>query len=175
MATWAAGPQSSVASTFGLWGNAAGATTWSSTTIGGPGTVVPFVRPTRYLTKRTSRTAKYPAASTLIHAGTIACVNASGLLTKGAVATTLKAVGVAVRRIDNAAGAASAIRGEVEAGVFGPFVNSSAGDAIALADVGASCFIVDDETVAKTNGGSTRSVAGVVWDVTSEGVWVKFG
>jgi hypothetical protein len=115
------------------------------------------------------------AASTLIHAGTIACVNASGLLTKGAVATTLKSVGVARARIDNSAGAASAIRGEVEVGVFGPFANSAAGDAIALADVGATCFIVDDETVAKTNGSSSRSAAGTVWDVTAQGVWVKFG
>lgn len=114
------------------------------------------------------------AASTLIHAGTIACLNASGLLTKGAVSTTLKAVGVAPRRIDNASGAASAIRGEVETGVFGPFKNSAAGDEIVLADVNANCFIVDDETVAKTNGTNTRSVAGVVWDVTAEGVWVKF-
>jgi hypothetical protein len=102
------------------------------------------------------------AASTLIYAGTIACVNSSGLLTKGAVSTTLKCVGVARERMDNSAGAASAISGEVEVGVFGPFANSAAGDAIALDDV------------ALTSGGSTRSVAGKIWNVTADGVWVKF-
>jgi hypothetical protein len=114
------------------------------------------------------------AASTLIYAGTIACVNSSGLLTKGAVSTTLKCVGVARERMDNSAGAASAISGEVEVGVFGPFANSAAGDAIALDDVGLDCYIVDDETVALTSGGSTRSVAGKIWNVTADGVWVKF-
>lgn len=115
------------------------------------------------------------AAATILHAGTIACLNASGLLVAGAVATTLRCVGVVPKRIDNAAGAASAVMGEVEAGVFGPFNNSAAGDAIALADVGTTCFIVDNDTVAKTNGSSTRSAAGTVWDVTAEGVWVRFG
>jgi hypothetical protein len=28
--------------------------------------------------------------------------------------------------------------------------------------------------VAKTNGGSTRSVAGKIFDVDAQGVWVKF-
>lgn len=114
------------------------------------------------------------AANTLIYAGVIACVNASGLLTNGITATTLKTVGVSNGRIDNATGAASAINGEVLTGVRGPFANSSAGDLIALADVGSDCFIVDNQTVAKTNGSATRSVAGKVWDVSTEGVWVEF-
>ncbi|MFN0185126.1 MAG: hypothetical protein ACKVQR_15035 [Aquabacterium sp.] len=118
------------------------------------------------------------AATTLIYAGTIACVFTSGgsvgLLTKGATATNLKALGVATGRIDNAAGAASAIRGEVEVGVQGPFGNSASSDLIAAKDIGADCFIVDDQTVALTNGGNTRSIAGKVWDVDAEGVWVLF-
>jgi hypothetical protein len=114
------------------------------------------------------------AATTLIHAGTIAVINTSGLLAPGTAATGLKCVGVPPKRIDNSTGTASARMGEVEAGVFGPFNNSAAGDAIALVDVNADCFIVDNDTVAKTNGSGTRSVAGKVWDVTAEGVWVKF-
>jgi hypothetical protein len=35
-------------------------------------------------------------------------------------------------------------------------------------------FIVDDETVAKTNGSSTRSVAGICRGVDAQGVWVEF-
>jgi hypothetical protein len=113
-------------------------------------------------------------AATLIYAGTMACLNAAGRLTKGITSTTLKAVGIAKNQVNNLTGAAGAIVGEVEIGVFGPLANSSAGDLIALANVGADCYIVDDQTVALTSGGSTRSIAGKVWDVTAEGVWVKF-
>jgi hypothetical protein len=54
------------------------------------------------------------------------------------------------------------------------FANSAAGDLIATADIGTVCYIVDDQTVAKTNGTSTRSPAGVVVDVDAQGVWVSF-
>ena len=50
-----------------------------------------------------------------------------------------------------------------------------AGDLIAQADVGADCYIVDDQTVAKTNGTNTRSVAGKIIAVDADGVWVKIG
>lgn len=122
---------------------------------------------------RTAEDFEFPvAASTLIYAGSLVCINASSLATKGAVATTLKCVGVAQERADNSAGAAGAIRVKVSRGCF-RFANSSAGDLIALADVGADCYIVDDQTVAKTNGGSTRSVAGKIRDVDADGVWVQ--
>lgn len=114
------------------------------------------------------------AAATKIPAGVIACVSASGVLTNGATALNLKAVGVPQSTLDNSAGAASAFMGEVHGGVWGPFGNSAAADQITLAEVGSDCYIVDNQTVAKTNGTSTRSVAGKVWDVTTEGVWVQF-
>ena len=121
------------------------------------------------------RTRAFPVeAATKIYGGTIACVNASGRLTKGIVATTLKAVGVALTTYDNAGGGAGAITGEVKAGVYGPFANSASADLIAASDVGSDCYIVDDSTVAKTNGTNTRSVAGKVWNVEPSGVWVKF-
>lgn len=123
--------------------------------------------------KRESVDFEFPlAASTKLFAGSIACINTSSLLTKGAVSTTLKTVGVMQATADNSAGLASAIRGKVRRGTF-RFLNSSAGDLIALADVGADCYIVDDQTVAKTNGGSTRSVAGKIRDVDTDGVWVE--
>ena len=122
---------------------------------------------------RTAEDFEFPvAAATLIYAGSLVCINASSLATKGAVATTLKAVGIATERADNSAGLASAIRVKVRRGCF-RFANSSAGDLIALADVGADCYIVDDQTVAKTNGGATRSIAGKIRDVDADGVWVQ--
>lgn len=112
------------------------------------------------------------AASTKIYAGAIVCINASNVATKGATATGLKTVGVAKGLADNSAGLASAINVDVQRGVF-RFANSSAGDAIALADVGATCYVVDDQTVAKTDGTGTRSAAGTIRSVDADGVWVQ--
>lgn len=114
------------------------------------------------------------AAATLIYAGSITCVStASNNATKGTTATTLKAVGVAQERADNLTGAAGAIRVKVRRGCF-KLGNSASADQIVLGDVGSDCFIVDDQTVAKTNGSNTRSVAGKVRDVDADGVWVEF-
>lgn len=112
------------------------------------------------------------AAATKIFRGALVCINASSLAVKGAVATTLKCVGIAEETADNSAGAASAMTVKVRRGCF-PFANSASGDLIALKDVGGDCFIVDDQTVALTNGGSTRSVAGKIRDVNADGVWVE--
>lgn len=112
------------------------------------------------------------AASTKIYAGALVCINSSNLAVNGATATGLKTVGVAQALADNSAGAASAISVSVRRGVF-CFANSASGDAIALADVGATCYVVDDQTVAKTDGTGTRSAAGIVRDVDADGVWVE--
>lgn len=113
------------------------------------------------------------AATTRIWGGSIVCINTAGYAVPGATSTTLKAVGVAEDRADNSAGVAGAIRVRCRKGPH-RFANSAAGDAIGLADVGSDCFIVDDQTVAKTNGTNTRSVAGKVYDVDADGVWVDF-
>lgn len=113
------------------------------------------------------------AANTKIYAGAMVAVNASSLAVPGAVSTTLRGVGVATEQADNTGGAASAINVKVRRGVW-RMANSSAGDLIALKDIGANCYMVDDQTVALTNGGSTRSIAGVIRDVDTAGVWVEF-
>ena len=73
---------------------------------------------------------------------------------------------------DNSAGAAGDIKVKTKRGTF-KFANSASTDQITLADVGASAYIVDDQTVAKTNGTSTRSIAGTIRDVESDGVWIE--
>lgn len=113
------------------------------------------------------------AASTKIYGGSIVCRNASGYAVPGSTATTLKALGVAEEQVDNAAGAAGAKSVRIRKGTF-RFANSTSTDAITIADIGNDCYVVDDQTVAKTNGSSTRSVAGKVADVDSNGVWVTF-
>lgn len=115
------------------------------------------------------------AAATKIFAGSIVCAQTgANFLTKGATATTLRGIGIAEKTADNSAGAAGAINVEYRRDGWYRFANSAAGDLITLADVGADCFIVDDQTVAKTNGTNTRSVAGKVRDVDATGVWIEF-
>ena len=53
--------------------------------------------------------------------------------------------------------------------------NSTASDAITNAERGLPCYIVDNQTVAKTDGTATRSVAGTVEEVVTAGVWVNIG
>lgn len=112
--------------------------------------------------------------ATKVWGGSLACIDATGFLVKGAVSTTLKCVGRAEETVDNTAGADGAQRMPVMTGTF-RFANSTAGDLITLADVDAPCYIVDDQTVAKTNGTNTRSQAGIIRDVDSGGVWVEIG
>lgn len=105
--------------------------------------------------------------------GGIAVLNA-GYAAPGTTATGLIAVGRFEETVDNSAGANGAVIARVKRGTY-KFGNSSAGDLIAQADVGADCYIVDDQTVAKTNGSSSRSVAGKIIAVDTDGVWVKIG
>lgn len=113
------------------------------------------------------------AASQLIYTGSIVARNAAGYLVKGVTATGLVGVGVALERCDNSAGAAGAVTAKY-ARITARFANSASGDLITIADIGTRCFIVDDQTVAKTNGSSTRSPAGIVEAVDAQGVWVRF-
>jgi len=83
---------------------------------------------------------------------------------------TMRVVGLAV---DSALGAGSDgdVRLDVEKGVF-HLANSGGGDALTSADVDTLCFVADDQTVAKTNGGGVRPIAGRVVEVDATGVWV---
>lgn len=113
------------------------------------------------------------AASTKVFAGALVMRNAAGYLLKGATATGSVGVGCAQEQVDNSSGSAGDKLVDVRPGSF-LFKNSASGDAITIAQIGDVCFIVDDETVAKTDGSAARSPAGFVEDVVTEGVWVRF-
>lgn len=100
--------------------------------------------------------------------------NQAGYARPGITALNLLVFGVFTETVDNTAGADGAASVGIERGVFA-FNNSSAGDLITQADVGASCYIVDDQTVAKTNGTNTRSVAGVIEGFDGTMVLVRVG
>jgi hypothetical protein len=111
------------------------------------------------------------AAGVRIFQGALVAVSAAGFAQGGATATTLTAAGRAEMEVDNTAGAAGAAAIEVRRGVF-QFRNHGA-DAITQADLLKDAWIVDDETVARTNGGATRSRAGKIVGVETGGVWVE--
>lgn len=113
------------------------------------------------------------AAATKIFAGGIVCRNAAGTATPGATSVALKAEGRADEFVDNSSGAAGDRVVRVQKGVF-KYANSAGADEIRIADVNSDCYIVDDQTVAKTNGTNTRSAAGKIFDVDENGVWVEF-
>ncbi|WP_119167105.1 hypothetical protein [Algihabitans albus] len=113
------------------------------------------------------------AAGVVLHAGALAALDAAGNVTPGATATTLKGLGRVEAAVDNGGGSAGAVTAKVRRGVF-RFANSAGADEIGNADIGEDCFIVDDQTVAITNGTNTRSRAGRVWAVDAQGVWVDF-
>jgi hypothetical protein len=113
------------------------------------------------------------AASQLIYAGAIVMRNAAGHALAGATAAGSVGVGRAEERVDNSAGAAGATSVRVRPGIY-RYGNSAAADAITIAEIGDPCYVVDDQTVAKTNGTNTRSIAGFVHDVDANGVWVEF-
>lgn len=128
----------------------------------------------RMTTRRSGVDFSFPvAAATKIFAGAQVAINATNSLVPGAVSTTLQAVGVAIEQADNSAGAADAINCKVQRGVW-KMANSAAGDLIERNDIGKQCYIVDDQTVALTSNGATRSVAGVIRDVDASGVWVEY-
>lgn len=111
-------------------------------------------------------------AATKIFAGSLVCLDAAGWAVPGSTSGTLKAIGRAEARADNSAGANGATNVTVRRGTY-RWGNSAAGDAITRADIGTTAYIVDDQTVAKTNGGATRSVAGTIRNVDAQGVWVE--
>jgi len=123
--------------------------------------------------RRDGKQFSFPAAASLCLAGTIAVLNSSGNAEMGTTATGKVAVGVFDETVDNTGGVAGGVQVATRRGCF-QFANSASTDAIANTDIGTTCYIVDNQTVAKTSGTNTRSVAGVVRAVDSAGVWVEF-
>lgn len=111
------------------------------------------------------------AAGAKIFAGSIVVANAAGFAAPGSTATTLTALGRAEEYVDNTAGANGAKTVRVRRGKAFKYANLP-GDLVTQADLYKVCYLVDDQTVAKTHGTNTRSAAGKVVGVDADGVWV---
>ncbi len=116
----------------------------------------------------------YPAgaAKTILQGTLVVLDGTTGNAEMATTATGKVCVGMAKETVDNSAGGAGALSVPVRRGVF-RFANSASADEIKRADIGTTCYLVDNQTVAKTNGSTTRSAAGIVRDVDAAGVWVE--
>lgn len=113
------------------------------------------------------------AASVQIFKGALVMRDTDGNIKPGATETGAVGVGRAEEAADNSGGAAGDLTVKWRSGVF-QYANSAGADEIDASDIGTVCYIVDDQTVAATDGTGTRSKAGIVEDVDARGVWVLF-
>lgn len=107
------------------------------------------------------------AASVTFYEGSIVMANAAGYATVGATAT-----GQFVLGICTTAKVSPSTVGIVEVGLEeGDFEleSGTAGDALTIANVGDTVYIIDDNTVGATNGGATRSEAGKLVGISVNG------
>lgn len=104
-----------------------------------------------------------------IYAGGLVCLDA-GWAVPGRSAVGLVTLGRAEHRATSVLDGDETVR--IRRGVFS-YANSPGADQIGRAAIGKPAFVVDDQTVALTDGGAARSVAGRVRDVDARGVWIE--
>ncbi|MDD3154925.1 MAG: hypothetical protein PHS41_08655 [Victivallaceae bacterium] len=109
---------------------------------------------------------QFEAAAT-IYAGALVAINSDGKAVPASDASGLTVAGVACNQV------ASGGMVTVKSGCF-HFKNSASAAAVTAAKAGDVCYVADDEKVSAT-GGTNSVVAGVVYDVDSNGVWVITG
>ena len=107
------------------------------------------------------------AVGAVINKGAIVVLDA-GLAKAGFADANVVTVGMAMHSAAQAEGELSV---DVRKGTF-HYRNSAAADEITAADIGSDCYLVDDDTVAKTNGGGARSVAGKIEAIDGAHVWI---
>ncbi|MFO0610239.1 MAG: hypothetical protein U0324_44170 [Polyangiales bacterium] len=118
---------------------------------------------------------RLPVAAVKVPAGAMVAMNTSGYMTNAGATSSLKIIGVNQVMADNSGGSAGDISSErVERGTY-LFANSTSTDEITAADIGAWCYAVDNNTVAKTDNTGARPKAGKIVGVESSGVWVEVG
>lgn len=116
----------------------------------------------------------YPVlADAIIHQGAIVVLNSSGYAKPAVTGTGLIAVGVARESVDATGLSSGDVRVEVEE-MIADMANSAGGDEITIAELGDVCWLVDDQTVAKTSNSGARSVAGYVRKIEGGRIWVQF-
>lgn len=105
-----------------------------------------------------------------IYQGALICIEkGTGLAKPATVDTDLVALGVAEYEVDATALASGASFVHVKPGRWSGFTSATAGDAITASDIGNVVYMVDDNTLAKTDGSGARSAAGVFLGLDDRG------
>ncbi|XQE65778.1 hypothetical protein ACOAPY_14030 [Pseudomonas sp. P3C3] len=110
------------------------------------------------------------AANAKVFAGAIVVTNAAGYGAPGSTALGLSYIGRAEEAVDNTGGANGAKSVPVRRLLAFKWVNDGS---ITQAHLMKTAYIVDDQTLAATDGGSTRSPAGRIVGIEADGVWVE--
>lgn len=110
------------------------------------------------------------AANAKIFAGAIVVANATGYAARGSTATNLTYLGRAEESVDNTGGADGAATVLVRRRNAFKWGNDGS---ITQAHQGKTAYIVDDQTLAATDGAGTRSAAGRIVSVESDGIWIE--
>lgn len=127
----------------------------------------------RNVVRRAGRQVAHPvAAGAIIHRGALVVLDAT-FAKPGFEGAGLTSAGLADATADNAAGSDGAVFVTVSRDDWFRLRNADA-DPVGRVHINQPCFVVDDETVAASDGGGTRSPAGIVRDVDDAGVWVEF-
>jgi hypothetical protein len=117
----------------------------------------------RITTKKVPIWQAYPvAAATRIYGGSLVALNATGFAVPAANTANFKVVGIAQQRADNSTGADGALKVVVEA----PVRALLKATAITQAMVGATMYVVDDETFDDATGANSI-VAGTLSEFVS--------
>jgi hypothetical protein len=124
--------------------------------------------------RRITRDLRPMAAGAKVFKGGLV-VAKSGFYKAGITETGARCVGYAAESVDNTGGSAGAKNLDVHFGTerfVRRFANSGT-NAVTAAMRETLCYLEDDNTVGSSSSGT--SVAGLVYDVTAEGVWVDMG
>jgi len=112
------------------------------------------------------------AAETILYAGALVALDSDGNAVPAGTEGAVVVVGKAIAQVDNHLGLAGALQVEVSRGCFN-FESAEDADELARADIGLTCYAVNDHIVAKTSASNARLPAGIVRDVDALGVWVE--
>lgn len=112
-------------------------------------------------------------ANAKVYAGGMVQVTAAAFGAAASATAANVTLGRAESTVDNTGGVDGAVSVKVRRGIF-RYNNSANADLITRASIGKPCYVVDDQTVALTSNSNARPVAGTIFDVDAQGVWVEF-
>lgn len=121
----------------------------------------------------------YPTKATKVfYKGALTALDATGYLVPAGAVAGQRTAGVVdtgqAEKVDTTGQSDGDTSLKVQAGIFA-FKNATAGDALTQAQVGKDVFVLDDQTVAKTDGGGARPVAGQLVKFETGKMWVAVG